>query len=128
MVEFSKGLQRLNNSVYMYKLGVRPSFGDWPKWVRTTHGDDIFFSLGSMYKVADNFTADDVKAAENLIHIISTFSKTGIPQTLEAVPWPRFQDEAQFMDLNVESYRPKRGILRSECDFWKSVLPFKDSV
>ncbi|CAN7978575.1 unnamed protein product [Ixodes persulcatus] len=76
-VEFSKGLQRLNNSVYMYKLGVRPSFGDWPKWVRTTHGDDMFFSLGSMYKVADNFTADDVKAAENLIHIISTFSKTG---------------------------------------------------
>ncbi|KAM7315230.1 acetylcholinesterase [Ixodes scapularis] len=91
-------------------------------------GYDIFFSLGSMYKVADNFTADDVKAAENLIHIISTFSKTGIPQTLEAVPWPRFQDEEQFMDLSVESYSPKKGIFRSECDFWKSVLPFKDSV
>ena len=33
-----------------------------------------------------------------------------IPQTLEAVTWPRFQDEAQFMDLSVESYRPKKGM------------------
>ncbi|KAM7281142.1 acetylcholinesterase [Ixodes scapularis] len=127
-LEFAKGLQRLNNSVYMYRFTVRPSFSDWPKWVRTTHADDIFFSLGSMYKVADNFTADDVKAADNMIHIISTFSKTGIPETLEQLPWPKFQDKGQFMDLSVEGYKPEKGILRSECDFWKKVLPFVDGV
>ncbi|CAN7938467.1 unnamed protein product [Ixodes hexagonus] len=76
-LDFAKGLQRLNNSVYMYQLSVKPSFGDWPKWARSTHGDDIFYSLGSMYKVADNYTKEDVKAADNLINVISTFTKTG---------------------------------------------------
>ncbi|CAN7938466.1 unnamed protein product, partial [Ixodes hexagonus] len=49
-LEFAKRLELPNNSVYMYQFSHRPSFSDHPDWIRTTHGDDIPFSLGSMFK------------------------------------------------------------------------------
>ncbi|CAN7937027.1 unnamed protein product, partial [Ixodes hexagonus] len=50
-LEFAKMFESRNNSVYVYRFSHRPSFSEHPEWVRTTHCDDIPFSLGSIFKV-----------------------------------------------------------------------------
>lgn len=76
-VNFAKMVHEQNNTVYMYKLSRRPSFSDWPEWVRATHADDIPYSLGSMYKITKEFTEADVKAATDLMKAVASFAKTG---------------------------------------------------
>ncbi|XP_077524768.1 acetylcholinesterase-like [Amblyomma americanum] len=115
---FAKRFLRPDTTVYMYQWSQQASYVDWPDWTRPTHGDDIFFSLGSGLKLAKNFTEDDVKAAENLINIISTFSHTGVPKTIDNATWPKFNDEDQYLDLRRDGSVLKKRLLKSACEFW----------
>ncbi|CAN7938464.1 unnamed protein product [Ixodes hexagonus] len=121
-LEFTKRLEVQNNSVYTYQFSHKPSFSDHPDWIRTTHGDDIPFSLGSMFKLVDEPSQADVKAADNLLQAISSFSRTGIPTITGQVPWPRYNEERSYGDIATNSFTPKRDLKKSECAFWNEIL------
>ncbi|XP_075547375.1 acetylcholinesterase-like [Dermacentor variabilis] len=122
---FAKRFLRTDRSVYMYQWSQQASFVDWPEWTRPTHGDDIFFSLGSGLKLAKNATRDDIKATENFIHILSTFSHTGVPKVLDNTSWPKFNDEEQYLDLRREGNVVKKRLLQPACEFWGKVRPYE---
>ncbi|KAL1423080.1 hypothetical protein MTO96_021462 [Rhipicephalus appendiculatus] len=115
---------RPGKTAYVYELAQRPSFNDWPKWVRPTHGDDIVFSLGSTFTLGVNATDADVRATENFIRIVSTFSHTGIPKVVDGVRWPKFGDDEQYLRLSESGSVVKKHFLKSECNFWKKHLRF----
>ncbi|KAH7946349.1 hypothetical protein HPB49_023410 [Dermacentor silvarum] len=77
-VGFAKRFVNPDTRVFMYKFSQQPSRVNWPKWVRPTHTDEIAFALGSIFKLDPEISLDDVRAAENFMHIVSTFSRTGV--------------------------------------------------
>ncbi|KAH7952432.1 acetylcholinesterase [Rhipicephalus sanguineus] len=124
-IGFAKRFLGTGRTVYMYQWSQQASFVDWPEWTRPTHGDDIFFSLGSGLKLAKNATKDDIKATENFIHILSTFSHTGVPKVLDGTTWPKFNDEEQYLDLRREGNVVKKRLLQPACEFWGKVRPYE---
>lgn len=124
-IGFAKRFLGTGRTVYMYQWSQQASFVDWPEWTRPTHGDDIFFSLGSGLKLAKNATKDDIKATENFIHILSTFSHTGVPKVLDGTTWPKFNDEEQYLDLRREGNVVKKRLLQAACEFWGKVHPYQ---
>lgn len=122
--EFAKKIQDKNSTVYIYKFSLRPSFGDWPNWVRTTHADDIFYSLGSMYKVAKEFTDVEVRCADGLMQAIATFSETGVPKLPENVEWPKFGNDGSYMEIGPKGFVSKKDLDKSQCQFWNEVIQF----
>ncbi|KAH7951950.1 hypothetical protein HPB52_015636 [Rhipicephalus sanguineus] len=73
----ARGLAVANTSVYFLVYDEQLSFLDWPEWVRSTHGDDLAFSLGSALVLDGHPSEGDVKATENMINVVTTFSRTG---------------------------------------------------
>ncbi|XP_054927401.1 cholinesterase-like isoform X2 [Dermacentor andersoni] len=118
-VNFVKAFMRPGTTAYVYELSQQPSFIDWPKWVRPTHGDDIVFSLGSTFALRVNATEADVRATNNIIRIVSTFSHSGVPKAVDGVPWPKFDDEERYLRLSEAGSVANKHLLRSECTFWK---------
>ncbi|KAL3223118.1 hypothetical protein MRX96_027727 [Rhipicephalus microplus] len=76
-------------------------------------------------KLAKNATKDDIKATENFIHILSTFSHTGVPKVLDGTTWPKFNDEEQYLDLRREGNVVKKRLLQAACEFWGKVHPYQ---
>ncbi|XP_037516277.1 acetylcholinesterase [Rhipicephalus sanguineus] len=124
MINFAKAFVRPGNIAYMYELSQRPSFTDSPKWVRPTHSDDIAFSLGSTFTLGVNATEADVRATENFIRIVSTFSHTGVPKVLDGVRWPKFGSDQEYLRLSESGSVVKKHLLKSECAYWKKHLQF----
>lgn len=124
-VGFAKRFLRPDTTVYMYQWSQQASFVDWPEWIRPTHGDDIFFNLGSGLKLVNNATEDDIRATENFINVISTFSHTGVPKVLDNTPWPKFNEEEQYLDLRREGNVLKKRLLQDACEFWSKVRPYE---
>lgn len=122
-LEFGKRLGLQNSSVYMYQFSHRPSYSDHPDWIRTTHGDDIPFSLGSMFKVVEEPSAADVEAADDLIQAISSFSHTGTPRITGQVPWPEYNEEGSYGDIGTKRFSYKKDLFKSECAFWNRIMP-----
>ncbi|KAH7951951.1 hypothetical protein HPB52_015637 [Rhipicephalus sanguineus] len=73
----ARELSAANVSVHVLRYSEQLSFLDWPEWIRPTHSDDIVFSLGSALSLPGRPSAADVKATENMINVVSTFSRTG---------------------------------------------------
>ncbi|XP_064471258.1 cholinesterase-like [Ornithodoros turicata] len=118
-LQFAKLVSVNNNSVYFYRFAYQPSFNDWPDWVRITHGDDIVFSLGSLYNTVSNFTEKDSQAASNFMRIISTFSRTGFPRDLGGETWQKFENETYYyLDVARNSNMQKGGLKDEHCQFW----------
>ncbi|KAH9368379.1 hypothetical protein HPB48_012691 [Haemaphysalis longicornis] len=75
---FAKWLSsRQHTSVYAFLFSHKLSFLGWQEWMRPTHADDIFFTLGSALSMGVKPSGSDVKATEKFVDVISTFSHTG---------------------------------------------------
>lgn len=122
---FATRFSRPGTTTYMYQLSQQPSKIGWPKWVRPTHADEIAFVLGSIFKFERDISPSEAKATENLMRIISTFSRTGVPQVSDGTPWPRFDEEKRYMDIRKEGNFPQKLLLKSVCDLWEKVRPYE---
>ncbi|KAH9368382.1 hypothetical protein HPB48_012688 [Haemaphysalis longicornis] len=72
-----------------------------------------------------DISPSEAKASENLMRIISTFSRTGVPQVSDGTPWPRFDEEKRYMDIRKEGNFPQKLLLKSVCDLWEKVRPYE---
>ncbi|KAL1418753.1 hypothetical protein MTO96_025782 [Rhipicephalus appendiculatus] len=91
-LSIARALSAANASVHVLRYSEQLSFLDWPGWIRPTHGDDIVFSLGSALSLAGRPSAEDVKATENMINVVATFSRTGVPKVVNGTTWRRFDE------------------------------------
>lgn len=77
-LDFTNGLSSgQDTSVHAFLFSHQLPFFGWPEWTRPTHADDVFFTLGSALSQDVKPSEADLKATENLINVISTFSRTG---------------------------------------------------
>ncbi|XP_077524587.1 acetylcholinesterase-like isoform X1 [Amblyomma americanum] len=117
-------LSAANASVYVMRFSEKASFVDWAHWVRPTHADDILFSLGSAALPSfrdKGATEADYEVMKNLIHAISTFSHSGIPEVTGGATWPRFDDQGGYMHIRNGSNVPEKHFFDSTCEFWNSL-------
>lgn len=122
---FARRFSRPGTTAFMYQFSQQPSKIGWPKWVRPTHTDEIAFALGSIFKLERDISPSEAKASENLMRVISTFSRTGIPKVIDGTPWPRFDEEKRYMDIRNEGNFPQKLFLKSVCDLWEKVRPYE---
>lgn len=124
-VGFAKRFVNPDTRVFMYKFSQQPSRVNWPKWVRPTHTDEIAFTLGSIFKLDPEISLDDVRAAENFMHIVSTFSRTGVPRVKDKTSWPKFDQQQRYMNIQKQGNFPGKNLLYSTCDMWEAVRPYE---
>ncbi|KAH9368385.1 hypothetical protein HPB48_012685 [Haemaphysalis longicornis] len=120
-IRFARMYLAPQRSVFMYQMSQQPSRIGWPKWIRPTHADEIAFVLGSVFKLERNVVKSDAQASENFMHIISTFSHTGVPQTRGRSRWPKFDGQKRYMDIGKQSNSPRKFLRQAECDLWEKV-------
>ncbi|KAH6930979.1 hypothetical protein HPB50_021161 [Hyalomma asiaticum] len=118
----ARGLAAANTSVHVLVYDEKFSLLDWPEWIRSTHSDDLVFSLGSALVLGGRPSDADVKATENLINVVSTFSRTGVPKVMDGTEWPRFDEEGQYLHIQNGRSVQKKHFLESTCNFWDSIL------
>lgn len=124
-VSFAKRFVNPDTRVFMYKFSQQPSRINWPKWVRPTHTDEIAFALGSIFKLDPQISLSDVRAADNFMHIISTFSRTGVPRVTDKTSWPKFDQQQRYMNIEKQGNFPGKNLLYSTCDMWERVRPYE---
>lgn len=123
---FAKGLSSgQNTSVHAFLFSHKLSFVGWPEWMRPTHADDIFFTLGSALSQDVNPTEADVKATENLVNVISTFSHTGVPQVINGTEWPKFNEDQQYLHIREGPAVLGKHLRKTSCDFLNKIQPYE---
>lgn len=122
-LSMANALAAANGSVHVLRYSERLSFIDWPEWVRPTHSDDIVFSLGSSLSLGRHPSDADVKATENMINIVSTFTRTGVPKVTDGTKWPKFGKEGEYLHIRNGSSAQEKHFFESTCNFWHKVLP-----
>lgn len=122
---FVKRFLGSDTTVFMYQFSQQPANIGWPKWVRPTHADEIAFALGSVFQLETDVSEDDAKAAENFMHIISTFSYTGVPHVPDNTPWPKFGEERHYMEIGKEGNVNQTHLLQSVCNMWEELKPYE---
>lgn len=124
MLGFAKRFLGPDTTVFMYKFSQQPSKIGWPTWVRPTHADEIAFALGSVFKLESDVSENDAKAAENFMHIISTFSHTGVPRVPDNTTWPKFGEERDYMEIGKEANVNRKHLLGPACNIWEEQKPY----
>ncbi|XP_077563356.1 acetylcholinesterase-like [Haemaphysalis longicornis] len=125
-LEFAKGLtsgQRA--SVHAFVFSHKLSFAGWPEWMRPTHADDIVFTLGSALSEDIIPTDADVEAIEKFINVISTFSRTGVPQAINGTNWPKFNEDEQYLRIADGPAVLGTHFRQASCDFLNRILRYE---
>lgn len=122
-LSIARTLSAGNASVHVLRYAEKPSFLGWPEWTRPTHGDDIVSSLGSALSIAGRPSTVDVKATENMINVVSTFIRTGVPKVIDGTTWQRFDKDGHYMHIRNGSNVQERSFLESTCNLWHELLP-----
>lgn len=120
-IRFARMFLGPRRTVFMYQFSQQPSRIGWPKWVRPTHADEIAFVLGSVFKLERGVSKSDAQASENFMHIIATFSRTGVPQTGGKSRWPKFDGQKRYMDIGTRGNHPRKFLRQAACDLWEKV-------
>ncbi|XP_065279997.1 acetylcholinesterase-like [Dermacentor albipictus] len=122
-LSMARALSAANASVHVLRYSEQLSFLDWPAWIRPTHSDDIVFSLGSALSLGGRPSEADVKATENMINVVSSFSRTGVPEVTGDTKWPKFDEMGQYLHIRNGSAIQEKHFLESTCDIWQNLLP-----
>ncbi|XP_071500051.1 uncharacterized protein [Diadema antillarum] len=124
-----------NKDMYVYFLGFRPSDHLYsaflPPWVELTFGDDVPYAFGWPYdktiteSVGMCFSVADRVVSINFMEMISSFARTGVPQTVlpEVRQWDPF-DPASYNALILDVCPYQEPLPRgAEKDiFWNTII------
>ncbi|XP_022686184.1 acetylcholinesterase-1-like isoform X1 [Varroa jacobsoni] len=116
-------MQGLN--VHYYEFNFRSSFGTWPDWVGTTHGEEIPFVFGHpLSGLEPNATNREKEVSKEIISIWTDFAKTGrVPVKVGGVPWPRYTaDEQALLLYGPEQNSLRKGPNEQMCNFWRKYI------
>ncbi|XP_003743019.1 acetylcholinesterase-1 [Galendromus occidentalis] len=122
---FAEEAAAQNLTVHYYEFDFRSSFGTWPDWVGTTHGEEIPFVFGHpLSGLEANATAEDKEMSREMIKIWTDFAKTGLtPVKLRGTPWPAYTEKSQtYLRIGQTSTGIGRGPNERMCNSWRKYL------
>jgi carboxylesterase type B len=119
-----------SEKAYSYKLTHFPTIHAFPGchgWMGVCHADDVILLFGFPIRLKGiGYDELDYKLSVDMIHVWSTFAKTGVPPALDGVKWVEAIDRnvanpsVRYMELNPAKYRIVENGYKSNCDeFWK---------
>ncbi|XP_064471467.1 acetylcholinesterase-like isoform X2 [Ornithodoros turicata] len=131
-MSFGEKLSSRNSRVYYYKLQHQSSSDSTTdSWIGLTHFQDIQYVFGLPLRVPklEAYSEIDARYSTLLIHIWTTFAKTGRPPKVGNATWPRFTRQSyKTVVLDAESSNVEDLRQLDKCRFWaKYMTPALDS-
>ena len=88
------------------------------------HGLELAFVFGTLTDISGLPTSPAEKAlSDSMQGYWSRFGASGNPDGPGAVPWPRYEPNADTTLVLGDTVVPVNGIRTANCDFWESLLP-----
>uniref|UniRef100_A0AAR2J0J0 Carboxylic ester hydrolase n=1 Tax=Pygocentrus nattereri TaxID=42514 RepID=A0AAR2J0J0_PYGNA len=115
--------------VYLYQFQQPPSFiqAKRPSFVRTDHGDDLFFVFGFCFanahvKTLASVTEKEKELCRTVMAYWGNFARTGSPNGPDLRPWPEYGAEAEYLGIGLEQ-KPGRNLKAKRYIFMTETLP-----
>ena len=81
----------LGKRVYAYEISYKPSTSVWGDWVSggATLHEEISLVFGHPLRFPHRYSGADIDTSKKLMHIWSTFARTGVPPSqVDGTDWP----------------------------------------
>lgn len=108
------------NSVYRYIFGHKTQMLMPYKWMGAAHGMDLPYFLASPDSFGSPFTDEDKAVSDDVVKVIASFSKNGIPELPNGASWKNYTLETPvsiFIGLN--NFTEIRDFRKEECERWR---------
>ncbi|XP_064414855.1 fatty acyl-CoA hydrolase precursor, medium chain-like [Latimeria chalumnae] len=114
--------------VYLYEFQYRPAaFKDSrPDFVESDHGDELGFVFGGPFWNDDivllgNVTDEEKVLSKTLMAYWANFARTGSPNGDGLVEWPIYDQNEEYMELNLEQKVSKK-LKEHRMAFWTKII------
>ncbi|XP_038051125.1 cholinesterase 1-like [Patiria miniata] len=130
---FALGCAAVDQAVYFYQFGQRPSISFWAPWMGVVHGDENNYIFGRpLDPTVVGYTDEEKEFSRMMLNHWANFAKTGDPNKAAVDdpdgPWPVYTtDQKQYLLLDArivnDTYDVMIGPDSQHCAFWKSYYP-----
>lgn len=121
-VFFGEKLSQHGSEVYYYNMVYHsPTATHADSWMGLTHFEDVQYVFGVPLRDCSEqrYSQDDTAFSRQIIHIWTTFAKSGVPPSVHGQEWPRFDAETHSvvtLDLNSSQVETLEQL--DKCRFW----------
>ncbi|XP_077499260.1 acetylcholinesterase-like isoform X2 [Amblyomma americanum] len=121
MAELAEQLHAWQNRVYVYMLGYRPSYSEWPDETEAVHFEDMELVFGMPFRPMVSSSDRDKQWARTMIHVWATFARTGRPPTIEGAKWSEYDSShPTLMKLGPKEVAEHFDRKRQLCDIMRA--------
>ncbi|XP_060041372.1 cocaine esterase isoform X2 [Erinaceus europaeus] len=113
--------------VYFYEFQHRPSFFKdiKPPHVKADHGDELVFVFGAYTWTAKmKITEEEEQLSRKMMKYWANFARNGNPNSKGLPNWPVFDQEEQYLQLNLQP-AASQGLKANRFQFWTKTVPQK---
>ncbi|XP_075732142.1 acetylcholinesterase-like [Rhipicephalus microplus] len=122
MSRLAEQLHASKNRVYAYVLGYRPMYSSWTDETEAVHFDDMELVFGVPLRPGSPSSQMDKQWSRTMIHVWSTFARTGKPPTVKTSKWPAYDSHR----LTTMKLGP-RGVTAQRDPKWQRCRALRDS-
>ncbi|XP_049275291.1 uncharacterized protein LOC119404292 [Rhipicephalus sanguineus] len=122
MTQLAEQLHASKNRVYAYVLGYRPMYSSWTDETEAVHFDDMELVFGVPLRPGSPSSQLDKQWSRTMIHVWSTFARTGKPPTVKTSKWPAYDSHR----LTTMKLGP-RGVTAQRDPKWQRCRALRDS-
>ncbi|XP_077564215.1 cholinesterase-like [Haemaphysalis longicornis] len=124
-VFFGERLSQHDSEVYYYNMVYHSTTATHvDPWMGLTHFEDVQYVFGVPLRdfSSQRYSEDDKAFSRKIIHIWSTFAKSGAPPPVGGEEWPMFDTETHsVVSLDRNSSQVETLLQLEKCRFWETL-------
>ncbi|KAH9367829.1 hypothetical protein HPB48_017690 [Haemaphysalis longicornis] len=124
-VFFGERLSQHDSEVYYYNMVYHSTTATHvDPWMGLTHFEDVQYVFGVPLRdfSSQRYSEDDKAFSRKIIHIWSTFAKSGAPPPVGEEEWPMFDTETHsVVSLDRNSSQVETLLQLEKCRFWETL-------